>query len=325
MQNMPSDPVARFLAIATTLTAEKAWTADRTVVRYGALPLVTAPGDPKALARRAISIAETLKADSRWGSELRGSMRYVLAGVVVARELSAVAFLDACERIRQRCRAAGVRRGGPYELVASAMLHIGGADSEIGVGRMQRIYETMKAHHWWLTGPDDLPACALLATHGDEPSVMPARIEAIYARLRAAGLSASDGLQLASHVLYLAPGRDLEVADRFLALHRGFLAAGIRMWDSDRDELALLCLVDEDPRRTIDLVVDHRARIREGLHGTGPTTSFSFACGTAFLELLANRPADANRQSDLDVANLAMATNAATVLQNQRAAAHASV
>src|SRR5262249_44000501 len=160
--------------------------------------------------------------------------------------------------------------------------------------------------------------------HGGEVAAMSARIEAIYARLRGAGLAASDGLQLASHVLHLAPGRDDEVAARFLALHRGFVAARIAMWDCDRDELALLCLLAEPPQKTIERVVDHRQQIRARLSSVGPTTSFSYACGTAFLAAHAGATLDARRARDVEIANLAMATNAAHLLQQSQQSAAAS-
>jgi Protein of unknown function (DUF4003) len=198
------------------------------------------------------------------------------------------------------------------------MLHVGGAGSDQDVARLQRIYATMRQHHWWLTGPEDLPACALLTVHGDDPAGMPQRIEAIYRRLREGGLNAGDGLQMASHVLYLAAGNAREIAERFLRLHAGFRAADIAMWDCDRDELAILCLLDQDTAHTIATVIDHRARIRAELGHVGPATSFSYACGTAFLQAFAGRAIDAALQRHVTVANLAMATNAATMLQQRR-------
>ncbi|MGE3174363.1 MAG: DUF4003 family protein [Planctomycetota bacterium] len=324
MATFPDDPLARFLDLADGLVAEKSWWEDRTIVRYAALPLVTADGDAPALVRSAVQAAATLKEEAGWASDLRSTLRYVLAAFAIAEGGGVRGFVKACEALRTRFRDQGVRRGGVFERTAAAMLHVGGAGRDQDVARMQKIYETMKQHHWWLTGPEDLPACALLTVHGGDPDGMPQRIEAIYQRLRDGGLSAGDGLQMASHVLYLAPGSAAEATERFLQLHRGFLDQGIRMWDSDRDELAILCLLATDTQRTLRTVIDHRQRIRERLRHVGPTASFSFACGTAFLHALAGEPVDDALRRDLTVANLMMATNAATALAQQRAAAAAS-
>ncbi len=324
MPTIPADPLARFLALAHALTEERSWWEDRSIMRYAALPLVTTEGDPKDLARRTIAAGKELAHEAAWGSDLRGSLRTVVAAFVVAQGGDVKSFRAAVAAARERFRKAAVRRGGGYETIAAAMLHISGKESDADVQRLKAIYETMKVHHWWLTGPEDLPACALLAVHGAEPALMPGRIEAIYTRLRDAGLSAGDGLQMASHVLYLARGDERMLADKFLRLHKGFQGQGIAMWDCDRDELALLCLLDEDPALTTATVAKHRERIRRELKFVGATTSFSFACGTTFLTGLHGKPLDHKRMLDVTTANLAMATNAATLLQQQRAAAAAA-
>jgi len=321
MPTIPADPLSRFLTIAKALIDEKAWWEDRSIMRYAALPLVTTPGEAKALVQQTVAAGRALAADSRWGSDLRSSLRSVLAAFVVAEGGDPGAFSGACARLRERFRKAGVRRGGGHEIVAAAMLHVCGAENEADVHRMQQIYETMKQHHWWLTGPEDLPACALLAVHGENVATMPKRIEAIYQRLREGGLAAGDGLQMASHVLHLARGDERTIADRFLRLHRAFKDHGVAMWDCDRDELAILCLLDEDPALTTATVVKHRERIRKELRHVGPTTGFSYACGTAFLQSLAGKPPGPTLLRDLTISNLAMATNAASLLAQQNAAA----
>lgn len=321
MTTLPADPLSRFLELANALTTEKAWWEDRSVLRFAALPLVTSAGNATALAKAALAAGHELGKGAGWSSDLRTSLRTVLAAFVVAGDGDPVRFRGACDRLRDRFRALSIRRGGGYETIAAAMLHLRGCESDADVARVKAVYETMKAHHWWLTGPEDLPCSALLSVHGDAPAAMPARIESIYGRLRDSGLRSGDGLQMASHVLYLARGDAHQVADRFLRLHQGFLAHGIQMWDCDRDELAILCLLDEDTALTTATVVKHRERIRKELRHVGPTTSFSYACGTAFLTALAGKPVDERLLRDLTIANLLMATNAAMLLQQQRAAA----
>lgn len=318
---IPRDPLATFIAIVEALKEQQRWFDDRTILRYAALPLIVAKDDPKTLAARVAAGGKTLAESAGWLNDLRGSMRYVLAALAVTADTDPHDLARALEAIQARFREVGVRRGGAYESIAAAMLHFAGKDSPSDVLRMQRIYVAMREHHWWLTGPGDLPACALLTVHGGDVLAMTSRIEAMYTRLREHGLSASDGLQLASHVLCLAPGTVPEATNRMLDLYEGFKAKGIQMWDSDRDELAVLCLLGDEPAKLVELVVDHRARIKEQLSFVGPVTSFSYACGTAFLAARAGQRLVDPLAQTVQVANLVQAVNAVLVMQQRRQAA----
>jgi hypothetical protein len=205
---IPRDPLGRFLAIAAELVAHKRWWEGPTIVRYAALPLLTASGTSAEVARRVDAEGTALVAQQGWFSDLRGGMRFLVAAWLVAAGRDPRRFTAACEAIRARFRAAGVRRGGAYEVVAATMLHVASAGDERTVRRLQAIYEMMRQHHWWLTGPDDLPACALLALRPEGLPELEARIEGIYSRLRDRGLAAGSGLQMASHIACTAEGSE---------------------------------------------------------------------------------------------------------------------
>ncbi len=318
---IPRDPLATFIAIVQELKEHQRWFDDRTILRYAALPLVVAKGDPATIAARAVADGKTVAENAGWFSDLRGSMRYVLAALAVAAAVDIHELSRALEAIQARFREVGVRRGGAFETIAAAMLHFAGRSSPSDVLRLQRIYVSMREQHWWLTGPGDLPACAMLTVDGGDVTAMTSRIEGMYNRLREKGMGAGDGLQLASHVLCIAPGSVAEATDRMLALHAGFKKHGIQMWDCDRDELAVLCLTGTAPQKLIELVIDHRARIKEQLSFVGAVTSFSYACGTAFLAACAGQPSDEALARNVQVANLVMAGNAALVMQQRRQAA----
>ena len=187
------------------------------------------------LVARVVAGAEALGRQASWFSDLRGSLRHLVAAWLAAAGESPEPFHGACEAIRARFRAVGLRRGASYEIVAAVMLHIAGAGDEGHVRKMQQFYEAMKKHHWWLTGPNDLPACALMTVLGGEVATLERRMEDLYGRLRERGLSAGSGTQTASHLLALAPGREADLVARFVALHDAFVAAGVQMWDADRD------------------------------------------------------------------------------------------
>ncbi len=319
--SLPRDPLARFLAVAKELTAHKQWFEGPTVVRYAALHLLLAEGDPVPLAARVAAESVSISKQQAWFNDLRGAMRFVIAGWLAASGRDPATFSAACEAIRARFRTAGVRRGGAYEVVAATMLHVAGAGDDAHVRRLQQLYEMMKQHHWWLTNPDDLPACALLAMRGGELGAIEARIEGIYGRLRDSGLSAGSGLQMASHILCLASGSEFDVVARFRALHDGFIAADIQMWDTDRDEIALLCTLAQDSATIVRTVGEHRAKIKEELKVAGPSVSFSLACGTAFFAAHAGKVLDKQTALDVELATLAMAANAAHIHETTKRAA----
>jgi len=309
--SIPRDPLGRFLAIAAELTAHKRWWEGPTMVRYAALPLVVAPGDPATLAARVDDQGRALVAQQGWFSDLRGGMRFLIAAWLIASGRVPASFTAECEAIRERLRAASVRRGGAYEVVAITMLHVAGKGDQATVHRLQQIYEMMRKHHWWLTGPDDLPACALLAVRGGDLTTMERRIEGTYDRLREHGIWAGGGLQMASQIACLAPGSAAEIVERFTALYEAFKNAGVRMWDGDLDEIALLCQLAQPVATTVRTVLEQRTVIREQLQAVGATVSFSLACGTALLTAHAGRTLAAEVALDLELATLAMAANAA--------------
>lgn len=317
---LPRDPLARFLAIAHQLADHRQWWEATNVIRYAALPLVVASGEPQPLVARVVAAADAMGKQAAWFSDLRGSLRHLVAAWLAAADLPVDRFHSDCEAIRARFRAAGVRRGGSYEIVAAVMLHLAEAGDEAHVRQLQRIYEAMKKHHWWLTGPNDLPACALLAVLGGDLAMLEVRMEDLYRRLRERGLSAGSGTQTASHLLCLVPGREADLVARYMALHDAFVAAGVQMWDADRDELALLCLLEQDVATTVRMVTEHRTQIRAKLASSGPVASFSQACGTTFFAAHAGKTLDAGLARHVQIALLAMATNAACVLETSKAA-----
>jgi hypothetical protein len=159
-----------------------------------------ADGDPAALAARVDASGSALAKEQGWFSDLRGGLRFLVAAWLAASGRVPTTFTTECEAIRERLRAAGVRRGGAYEVIAITMLHVARAGDDPTIHRLHKIYEMMKMHHWWLTGPDDLPACALLALRGGDLVNIETRVEGFYTKMRERGVSAGSGLQMASHI-----------------------------------------------------------------------------------------------------------------------------
>src|SRR5262249_28392269 len=120
--SVPRDPLARFPDTAWGLAGERRGWENRSILRSAALPLVLAPGEPAQVAARAAASGRALAEQSGWLSGLRGAMRWVIAALLAGRD--AARSGDEIAAVRERFHRAGVRRGGAYEMVAAAMLHL---------------------------------------------------------------------------------------------------------------------------------------------------------------------------------------------------------
>jgi hypothetical protein len=215
-------------------------------------------------------------------------------------------------------RELGMRRMEVYEFVAILAMRIRGALAPIEASRVQRlhdIYEQMKRHHWFLTGPEDYPACAFLAGQDRSPEDIAARANAIYEGLRTrANAWRGDPLQTASNMLALSPLEPDELVDRFVTLAIDFDAAGIRIRQGEYDEVAVLCFLAQPAKRIVEAVVEYTAKIRERLRWANKSIAFGLACNLAFVRLLGNDPelgALADAKTLLDMQTIIAARQAA--------------
>ena len=324
---LPRDPLARFRAIYDDLNVRRSWHQDAMPLRYAAIALTLAEGEPYQIADRLYTAADELKARTGWFGPLRSSVRFVVAAALLRRGEHVGRFCDEVERVGQMFRDAGLRRGSIYEVLAILILQ--GEDGEriepAQVARFAKAYASMKEHHWFLTGPDDYPACALLARRDESVAETARRVEGFYDGLRAAGLPRGEALQLASHLLCVNPAAPQTVLARFRALHAGFRGAGIAMWQADFDELAVLTLLEHPPAVVVERVTRHREVMRGLRPKPDSLQTFSLACDTAFLSLVAEMgAAGAIDATAVMLVQSAIAAQHAAAAAEQRRAAAAS-
>jgi len=103
-------------------------------------------------------ISDDIKAQSGWFGDLNSPLRFIVSAMLYANDDGAAEFLAEIETVRQMFRTARLRRGGIYETMAILIMRLQADKQPIAtstVDRFQAIYEEMKRHHWWLTGPDD--------------------------------------------------------------------------------------------------------------------------------------------------------------------------
>ena len=286
---LPADPMSRFVAVYKMLDAERGWFGDPSSLRFAAMAAVLSPGEPLDVARGIRRIADDIKTESGWFGALNSPLRFIVSAMLYANGDGAAEFLAEVERVQAMFRDAGLRRGGIYETMAILIMRLRADKQPIAtstVDRFQAIYEEMKRHHWWLTGPDDFPACAILVSQPESPVEIGDRIEQIYRSLNAVGLPSGDPLQTAANLLYLARLDPAEAASRFRDLSRGFRQSGVSIWQTDYDELAILSFLKHTPATVIDRVLSNRAQMEELRPKPDRSLTFNLAASITFLELV---------------------------------------
>lgn len=284
------DPLARFLELHRLFDEGRGWLGDRVPLRLAAVTLITTPGDAPGLVARVRACDQEMAHHFGWLTDVDGSVRLVLCAALVRANETAAAFVKALEDARALLRAAKVRRGGVYEILAMLVLRRvigGGAIQPAHVERFQAIYEEMKRHRWFLTGPEDFTACAMLVGKRGTPEEIGAHCEAIYRRLAQAPKTwGGDPLQIAANVLALVELGPDEAATRFLQVANALRDRGVKVRQDEYDEVAVLCFVPRSAERVADTVVELRTQLLGELQGLSREFATSLAANLAFVRLL---------------------------------------
>ncbi len=316
---VPDDPMARFRAVYDALNAGRRWYQNASSLCFAAMIAVRCPGEAADVAAGIRRLADELKEEASWTSSLANDQRFIAGTILLLHDDTASAFSAELQRARGLFRQAGLRRSEAHEMMAALILRFR-AESPVTAATVERlcsIYEEMKRHHWWLTGPDDFPACALLTAHDASPEQIGRGTEAIYQALKDEGLATGDPLQTVSHVLYLAGCDARVVARRFRELAEAFRARRVRIWQSDYDEIAILSLLDRPVAQVVERVLGHRKAMKQLSPSPDSSLSFKLAASVAFLDLAQLDQATAA------IADVKVLLDMQAIIQAQQAAAAA--
>ncbi|MCK6445508.1 MAG: DUF4003 domain-containing protein [Planctomycetes bacterium] len=284
-----ADALPRFLALARALRESKRWFDDWTLLRHASVPLGLLDGDPTELAAALRETMDEFKRRARWWQETGGSLRILLAAQVLQSGGSVAERLAEFARAEKLFRAQKLPRGRTSEIIASAVLAEQAPDgrvTETQVRRVRAIFDWIKRDHSWTVGAGEYPTIALLAATAVEPERIGIRVERIFQDLKERGFKSRSAAISASHLLFFHPAEDPRACERFEALWHEFRARGLRMQSGDYDEIALLAFAPGTASSIASKVLEHRAAIIELRPKPDRNTSFSLACGTAFLELV---------------------------------------
>ncbi len=284
---IPSDPLVTFSEVYTCLNARRSWSTQVSPLRYSALTLAASARPADQLADELFEVAEVLRQRAGWFGPLNSPIRFCVSAMLVRNGDDPAVFCEFVESASAQMRELKLRSGSIYETMA--LLILNQLQKDVSFNRLIRfrdIYQEMKRHHWWLTGTDDYPACALLTTSDETVGEISRRVELLYDGLRNLGFSRGEKLQMISHILYFNPHREFDVLARFQQIHAAFKEIGLWIHQGDWDEIAILTFLDHDVQTIATRVLEHRAEIKKLKPTPDADTSFSLACGTAFLDLV---------------------------------------
>jgi hypothetical protein len=308
------ETTTRYLRVFDDLRSRKRWGTDVSTLRFVALTLASASPDDVV---RLEGVAEALKQRAGRGSPLRSSIRYMVAAMILRRGLSPDRVHQQIVKTREAFRQRRMRRGGLNEILAALLLVLkqdGGAVPGWRIDKLQAIVKNWKQDHPWLTGADDYPMAALHATRENSVEEIALQVEQTYQALRDVGCSRGNQLQLASHLLTIAPASPREAARRFDYLVKAFRKRKWKIYSSRYDEVAVLALCSAQPAVVVRRVLDTQERLRTEKPRPSRDIAFSLAAGIVLSEDAVKQEAMAETR-DVTAARMAQA-----VIEAQQAA-----
>lgn len=302
----------RFQALREAFKTEAKWRAPGPLRDATALAAVPLDGAPQAAARSVNDAATTLKANGR-GPLLRGTLRHVLAALLLRRGLDAAAFARDISAARQTWRTAKLRRGGLYRDATLALLTIvrGAPPDRARLEALKSAYDDLNRVAFWSTGPQVLPALAL-AGHAPAP-----RTEEIFRALKTQKIR-GQSIMAAAAVLTRSDAAPGALAEAMGALAHALREAQIRAPAGNPSALALAVLTRRPTAEIASKTAALRARLRAAPGRPRDAAALAFDFWTA--SALQNAPGEGD-----SAAAMLFALHAFLVLQAQSAAAIAAV
>lgn len=270
-----------YLGTFDELRRRKRWTTDTTVLRFAAMTLASVRLDD--LGQRLEETAKVLRAEAGWFDPLRSAIRYAVAAMILRRGRDPREVAQQVAATRESFREQRLPRGGVSQTIAALLLVLHGA-GPAAAGRVKTILARWRADHPWLTGADDLPMAALHAARDVPAETLGAAVERVYERLRAAGFSRGNPLQLASHLLVVDPRGADGAASRFVLVADALRGHGERVGSSRYDEMALIALTTTPVPAIIERILGWRDELRAARPRPAREIAFSLACGLALAE-----------------------------------------
>jgi len=281
MQDRIADRTERFLEHYAALRRRFRWE-DATTLRYVALGLSFLPDPSDRVVARLGEVAAAIRDRSSLFSELRGSIRYPLAAMLLRRGGSVDAALATVDRHRREIRGHRIGRGGGIYPTLAAFLLLGTRHDHRprpdSLERADALFARMAKRHRFLTDRSDVPMTVALAMGTGSIPEIDERMEGIYRGLVAAGCGRSNATQLAAEILTLGECDASEACAKFVRWRGELRSAGLPWRSGAYDETALLALLPDRSLRVDALAATTEHVYRHG----GFWSRFTMTRGLAF-------------------------------------------
>ena len=313
------DPIGTYLETFERLRARKRWTTDTATYRFVALTL--GAGGARISHDRLEEVAAGLRRRAGWTSPLRSEIRYVVAAMILRRDLDAATVHRQVIATRDRFGEHGIKRRGTGATLAALLLALQAEGKRVPkphIERLARIYAQWRADHFWLTDANDLPAAALHAAREVSVESLTEDVRRAYARLRDAGFRRGNQLQLVSHLLAVDPRGTDDAVQRFAVVADQLRKAGERVGTGRYDEIAVLALTQGPPGHVVGRVLRYRDRLRTARPRPSRDIAFSLAAGIELAE-------DSEQAGERGAGDLAALQSIRAILDAQQAATIAAV
>jgi len=236
-------------------------------------------------------MGDDLKDEFPWYWSVSPAVHFVVATLLLQHRDSARRFIGELVRVRKLLRKHRLHRALQFELLAVLILRIQAeqrAIPEATIRRFRAIYDEMKRHHRFLTGPDDFPACAILTGRPGVPHAIGEEVEALYDELHGHGFHKGNPLQTSASIMHLAPGSAHEIVGRAAALRDEFRGNKVKITQRDYDELAILSILQLPAWDVVSRVLAIRERLGEIRPRIDRALRFDLAVGIAFVDLVSS-------------------------------------
>ena len=313
------DTVERYLETFERLRATKRWTAHASTFRFVALALGAV--GPSVTYDRLESAAAVLRKSAGVTSPLRSEIRYVVAAMILRRELDPAVIHTRLMEARELFRLHRLPTRGTGPTLAAlllALLREGHPVPAVQVQRLSFIYDRWSKDHIWLTNAKDLPAAALHAGTETDVRSLTADVERAFNRLRELGFRPGNPLQLVSHLL-AADRRGTDTAvGRFNGIAECLESEREHIRPVRYDDIATLALARGRPSRVVDRTLQYRDRLRAERPRPSREMAFSLAAGIVLTE-------DAEKAAMRSAGDLAALHSIQATLDAQQVAMAASI
>ena len=286
--SIPENPLARLHSIYEALEQDRRWWRSSVRLRYAAMAAICTEGSPASVAGGIRNMDMSVKEASPWNMDVGSHIRFIVGSILYQNGDSGKSFIKEVERVRKMFRTEKLHRALRMEMMAVLVLRIqagGGTISRQTVRRFHEIYDEMKQHHRWLTGPDDFPACAILTGQEGTPRAIGQKTEEIYSELRTLKFPSGNPLQTAANLLFLADGTPQQLAEKMAHLKAEFRGRKVRISQLNFDELAILAFLKQPAERVVADVVANREELKTVRPRFDAGTLFNAAVAVTFVKM----------------------------------------